>query len=143
MNAIRNKQLVMEYIESVWNQREMAAIDRYVSDDYRDHSFLPAIPPDKTGLQNWIKGTSDAFDHTTTIESIVAENDEVAIRITFKAVHKGKWRNILPTQREAVIKGFRFFKLKAGKIVEHWALIDGEALQTALTEQHHGCMLPD
>jgi predicted SnoaL-like aldol condensation-catalyzing enzyme len=142
MTSTQNKKIVTDYIQTVWNGNDPASIDKFISDDYTDFSFPPGIPPTKAGLNAWIKNTSDAFDHTTVIESAVEENGEVALRISFTAKHKGKWRNIAPTGKETTVKGFRFFKLQDGKIVAHWALIDGEALQTALTDHYKGCELP-
>lgn len=137
-----NKEIVQAYIESVWNLRQVDRIDEFVDSNYRDYSFLPAIPPTIDGLKTWIENTTLAFDHKTLIESVIEEDDQVAIRITFEVRHVGKWRNIDPTSRMVSAKGFRFFKLKDQKITHHWALIDGEALQTALTDQYHGCEIP-
>ena len=138
-NAISNKEIIRSFIECVWNGRQLDQINEFISCDYQDFSFLPAIPPTKAGLRSWIENTSAAFDHKTTIESILQEADEVAVRITFEVKHIGVWRNIAPTGRTIAIKGFRFFRLTNNKITHHWALIDGEALQTALTDQYHGC----
>lgn len=137
-----NKEIVQAFIESVWNLRQLEKIGDFVSEHYRDFSFLPSIPPTREGLKSWIENTSAAFQHKTSIESIICEGNEVAARITFEVRHIGTWRNIGPTGRTISVKGFRFFKLHSGKIIQHWALIDGEALQTALTDQYHGCEIP-
>lgn len=134
-----NKEIVTSFIQSVWNLRQLERIDDFVSDNYRDFSFLPAIPPTRDGLRMWIENTTVAFDHHTTIESMIEEYDQVAVRISFEVRHIGTWRGIAPTGRTTSVKGFRFFKLEGGKISQHWALLDGEALQTALTDQYHGC----
>jgi predicted ester cyclase len=137
-----NKEIVCSFIESVWNAQQFQKINDFVSDQYRDHSFLPVVPPTRDGLKLWIQNTSVAFRHKTTIESVVEEADQVAVRITFEVAHIGTWRNIPPTGRTTSVKGFRFFRLENQKITEHWALIDGEALQTALTDTYHGCEIP-
>jgi predicted ester cyclase len=137
-----NKEIVKSFIESVWNLRQLERIDDFVSGNYRDFSFLPAIPPTRDGLRTWIENTTSAFDHHTTIESMIAEGDQVAVRISFKVKHIGTKRGIDPTGRTTTIKGFRLFMLEGEKISQHWALIDGEALQTALTDQYHGCEIP-
>lgn len=143
IEAENNKKVVHEYIQTIWNQRKIESIDRFIADDYVDHSFVPAVPPTKNGLKFWIRNISEAFEHVTTIESIVAEGDEVAIRLSFAARHIGKWRNIEATNRKVKVKGFRVFKLRESKIIAHWALLDGESLQSALTDKEHGCTLPD
>lgn len=137
-----NKEIVNQFIQTIWNSRQLDQINEFIADDYQDYSFLPAIPPTRDGLKLWIENTSRAFDHKTIIDSSIEEGDYVAVRVTFYATHIGKWRNVEPTSRTASVKGFRFFRLNDGKIRQHWGMIDGEALQTALTDQHHGCMIP-
>lgn len=137
-----NKEIAWTFIEFIWNARQLDQIEDFISDDYQDFSLLPAIPPTRDGLRMWIENTSIAFDHKTNIESIVEEGDVVAARISFNVTHIGVWRGIEPTGRTVSVKGFRFFRLANQKIVAHWALIDGEALQRALSDQHNGCVLP-
>ena len=134
-----NTEIVSSFISTIWNAKVLDRIHEFISEDYLDHSFLPAVPPTRAGLKTWIENTSLAFDHHTTIESSIAKDYHVALRITFEAKHIGKWRNIEATGRSVSVKGFRFFRLREKKIIEHWALIDGESLQTALTDQYHGC----
>lgn len=141
--SLRNKEIVLDYIETVWNQRKLDQLEQFVSDDYKDHSIIPAIPPNRTGLKLWIESTSKAFEHNTVVETVLQDNDDVAVRLSFQATHIGSWRGIEPSGRQATVKGFRFFKLRDGKIIAHWALLDGEALQTALTDKPHGCAIPN
>jgi predicted SnoaL-like aldol condensation-catalyzing enzyme len=136
-----NKQTVHRFIEEVWNHEHFDVLDELLHPDYRDHSFLPSVPPTKEGLKFWIQNTSIAFNHRTHIESFVAEGDQVAVRIRFDVTHVGTWRGIEATGKQANIKGFRFFTFKDGKIATQHALIDGEALQTELTQVYKGCEL--
>lgn len=138
---MNNKQVVEQFIEQIWNKQKMDVLDSLVHKDYRDHSFLPSVPPNREGLVMWIRNTSAAFNHHTSIEDIVAEGDQVAIRVLFSATHIGTWRGIAASGKTATVKGFRFFRLKDGKIIEHHALIDGEALQSQLTEVYAGCQV--
>lgn len=137
----KNKQTVERFIEEVWNNKNFDLLDELLHPDYRDHSFIPSVPPNKEGLKFWIQNTSAAFDHETQIESIVAEGEQVAVRIRFTVTHIGKWRGLKPKGKQVSIKGFRFFAFKEGRIIAHHALIDGEALQTELTEVYKGCEL--
>ena len=138
----KNKKIVTDFFREIWNNQNLKAIPEYIHDDYQDHSFITGIPPTREGLSFWIKNTSAAFEHTTHIESMLADADEVATRIRFQVKHTGKWRNLEPTGKEVNIKGFRFFRLKDEKIIAHWALIDGETLESELTTEYHGCKLP-
>ena len=135
----QNKQTVQRFIEEVWNNKNFNVLDEILHQDYSDYSFLPSVSPTKDGLIFWIRNTSAAFENTTRIESIVADGDQVAVRILFTVTHIGTWRGIEATGKQASIKGFRFFSFEGGKIMAHHALIDGEALQTQLTEAYKGC----
>lgn len=139
MTITTNKTLISEFIRQVWNERKLELLDRFIHADYRDHSFIPSVPGNKEGLVQWIGAVSASFDHQTVIESLVAENDMVAAHILFRVKQVGRWRNVEPSGKAAEVKGFRHFRMKDGKIMEHWALLDGEALQTALTNTTHGC----
>ena len=141
MSVALNKQIVEDFIQQVWNERKIGNLDRFIGEDYRDHSFAPGVPPDKNGLVSWIASISTSFDHQTSIDSMTAEQDLVTVRITFTVKHTGRWRNMDASGKEAEVKGFRQFRLKNGRIVEHWALLDGERLQSTLSEGHAGCQL--
>jgi predicted SnoaL-like aldol condensation-catalyzing enzyme len=141
MNKEHNRQLAVDFIERLWNERDFAAADEILHSDYRDHSFLPQVPPTKEGLLFWITNTSKSFDHHTKIESIVADEDTVALRIIFEVTHIGLWRGIEPTGTKVPVKGFRYFTVRDGKIVSQHALIDGETLYTQLTQMHQGCTI--
>jgi predicted ester cyclase len=138
---LSNKKIVEDFLETIWNERKMTEIEKFVSADYVDHSFSSGISPDINGLKTWIENTSKAFDHKSVIETIVEENDHVAVRISFHATHIGKWRNMDATNRNVVVKGFRLFHLKNELIIAHWALIDGEALEAAITDSQHACAI--
>lgn len=139
MSINANKTLVSEFVHQIWNERNLAVLDQFIHSDYHDHSFIPSIPTTKAGLVQWIGAISASFDHRTVIVSLIAENDMVSAQISFQVKQIGLWRNIKPSGKKAEVKGFRQYRIKDGKIVEHWALLDGEALQTALTETVHGC----
>ncbi|HEY0652544.1 MAG TPA: ester cyclase [Chryseosolibacter sp.] len=136
-----NQQIILDYIQTVWNERSLDQLERFVSQSYVDHSFIPAVPPTRDGLKLWIQSTSKAFDHRTKVEAVVADDDQVAVRVSFHAKHIGEWRGIKPNGVTVVVRGFRFFQLRDGKIIAHWGMIDGEGLQTALTNERHGCSL--
>jgi predicted ester cyclase len=124
--------LVKMYIEQIWNNQRFDLLNEFIHDDYRDYSLPKALTPDHTGLKAWIEATSNAFTHRTMIEEQVTEDNKSMIRIKMVLTHIGKWRNIEPTGRLVTIQGFRSFVIKDGKIAEHHALINGEAIESQL-----------
>jgi predicted ester cyclase len=83
-------------------------------------------------LKNWISATSASFDHKTLIEDHVSEGDKIILKIKMIMKHIGLWRGIEPSGAEVTATGYRFYKLKEDKIIESWALIDGQAIESQL-----------
>lgn len=133
--------LVRTFIEQIWNRKAFELLDGFLHPDFKDHSLLPVLSRDKDGLVQWIKATGLSFEHHTSIEGQVTEGDQTMIRVRMKLKHIGLWRDIEPTGVELYTTGFRHFRLQDGRIIEHWALIDGQAIENQLKEASHGCKI--
>ena len=136
-----NKETVNNFIEDIWNQNQFDKIDNYLHPAFYDHSLPPSFPPDKEGLKRWITGTGKAFEHRTIIEEMVTEKNKVMLKIKMRLKHIGKWRDIEPTATEVFAAGYRYLKLADNKIIEHWALIDGNAIENQLKAANRGCKM--
>jgi predicted ester cyclase len=121
-------QIVAAFINDVWNNG--ATPDLHPS--FVDHSLPPALGDNAASLATWVAQTSMAFEHRTLIEDQVTEGDKSVVRITMRMKHIGTWRDIPATGKEVQTRGYRLFRIADGKIIEHWALIDGNALETQL-----------
>ena len=62
------------------------------------------------------------------IEDIVANGNTVALRVTFKGVHRGEFMGIAPTGASVEAGGMIFYRFQDGKIVEHWINADSLAV---------------
>ncbi len=142
MNSER-KTIIVNFIEEIWNQNRFEKIDSYVSSDFIDHSLPPTLPANKDGMKLWIIGTGKSFEHKTIIEDMVCEDDKVMLKMRMNLKHTGVWRDIEPTHFEISTVGYRYYKLAAGKITEHWALIDGNSIENQLKEALHGCKIQE
>jgi predicted SnoaL-like aldol condensation-catalyzing enzyme len=140
---MKNSVLAQQFIEQIWNKRSFEMLDDFLHPAFKDHSLLPVLSPDKEGLKKWITATGIAFEHETVIEDHVAEDDQIMLRIKMKLKHIGVWRGIEPTGIELYTNGYRHFKIKDERIIEHWALIDGETIENQLKEASHGCTISE
>jgi predicted ester cyclase len=141
MDNTTNKELITNYINCIWNQEKFENVLIYIHPDFKDHSLPKQLPPNTEGLVLWIMGTSKAFDHTTFIEDMVCEGEKVMIKIKMTMKHIGIWRDIEPTYKEISTIGYRHFRIKNNKIIEHWALIDGASIENQLKEAARGCKI--
>jgi steroid delta-isomerase-like uncharacterized protein len=63
-------------------------------------------------------------DLHVTIEDMVAERDEVTVRLSVNGTHKGEFRGTPPTGKQIKVQGLTIFRFDRGKIVEQWNVVD-------------------
>lgn len=144
MNTTENtRELITGYVEHIWNRRDFDLMKVYCHPDFIDHSLPDTIPPDASGVRQWILLTGASFDHRTVISEQVTEKDKSMIKIRMYLRHIGRWRNLDATLKEVAVVGYRFFRIKDQQILEHWGLIDGNALETQLKNASQGCKTQD
>jgi predicted ester cyclase len=138
---MENLKIVSQFIERIWNARNFENLDQFIHPDFKDNSLPPALTADKEGMKKWVLGTGVSFEHKTIIEDHVSEGDKIILKIRMEMKHIGIWRDIDPTGIQLNAAGYRYFKLQNGKIMEHSALIDGQAIENQLKEAQHGCKI--
>ena len=112
----KNKALVLEAFDMLFNKRDYVAAERYWSSDYIQHSAH--IEPGRDGLLNLIKSIPPTLKYEPGV--ILAEGD-------FVIVH-GRFSNFgLPVNWIAA----DILRIKDGLLVEHWDVIQDEATQEA------------
>jgi predicted SnoaL-like aldol condensation-catalyzing enzyme len=110
--AAKNKAVVLEAFETLFNKRDYAAAEPYWSPDYIQHSAH--IASGREGLFNLVKSLPPALRYEP--GTILAEGD-------FVIVH-GRFSNFgLPVNWIAA----DILLIKDGILVEHWDVIQDEA----------------
>lgn len=121
-----NKRVVTRYIVEFWNGKNAAVLDELLDPALQEYTYEPR---NREGHESMLARMNDAFaGHETIIEEIIAEGDTVAVCQTLRVTQSGPFRGVLNAGKHAEIGGYRFFKLKDGKIVSHRALIDVPSL---------------
>lgn len=139
---MNNSTVVANFIDEVWNHRNFENMDSFVHPAFVDHSLPEKLSPDMEGTKKWIIATGSSFEHQTIIEDQVTEGDKSVVKISMHLKHIGTWRDIEPTGFIVTTKGYRMFRLQDGKIIEHWALIDGQSIESQLKTNLQGCKIP-
>ena len=137
-----NRSIVTNFIEDIWNNNQFEKIDAYISPDFIDHSLPSALPANMEGMKSWIMGMGKSFEHRTVIEDMVCEHDKVMLKIRLQLKHIGVWREIEPTLSKISAVGYRYYQLSDGKIIAHWALLDGNSIEDQLRKTSKGCKIP-
>ncbi|MBP1623291.1 MAG: SnoaL-like polyketide cyclase [Acidobacteria bacterium] len=130
MERERNKKVVREFYEEVFRKHDLAAVDRFMHDDYIQHN--PDVRQGRKGFVDFHKGFFAAIpDSCATINQIVAEGDLVFVYNTITGTHIGKgFLDYPPTGNQLCYDAVDMFRLRDGKLCEHWDVADTRALFT-------------
>jgi predicted SnoaL-like aldol condensation-catalyzing enzyme len=108
----KNKALVLEAFDTLFNKRDYEAAERYWSPNYIQHSAH--IEPGRDGLFNLIRNTPDTlrYEH----QLIVAEGDYVVVHGRFSGIGR-------PVSWIAA----DIVRIENGRLAEHWDVLQDEA----------------
>ena len=104
--ASKNKTLMRRVYEEMWNQHRASraveiferpqGVERFVS------QFLSAFP-----------------DLQHTVDDMIAEDDQVAVRFTARGTHTGPWMDLAPSGIRIQYTGVTVARIAGDKISEH------------------------
>jgi predicted SnoaL-like aldol condensation-catalyzing enzyme len=130
--AERNKQVIWKLYEEVFCGHNLSVVDRYIHDDYIQHN--PHAAQGKTGFIEFHKIFFQAIpDVRTTINMMVAEGDLVFVYSTYTGTHTGNGLLGFPsTGNKVKYDVVDMFRLRDGKLCEHWDVADTKAIFTQI-----------
>ena len=117
----RNKAIVLEAFETLFNKRDYAAAERFWAQNYIQHSAH--IPAGKDGLLGLIKSLPPTLRYEPGV--ILAERDYVTVHGRFSGM--GLPTNWIVTD---------MIRMKDGILVEHWDVIQDEATKEQSKSGH-------
>jgi predicted SnoaL-like aldol condensation-catalyzing enzyme len=108
----RNKALVLEAFETLFNRRDYPAAERYWSPHYVQHSAH--IPPGREGLFDLVRNTPATMRYENALT--VADGDYVLLH--------GRFSGIGQPAAWVVVD---IVRVEGGRLAEHWDVIQDEA----------------
>ena len=124
MSASENKALIRRYLDALSGKDKPAALlDQYIADSDQ-------------ALKQHIAYSESAFPRYELVaEDMLAEDDNVAVRFTLRATHRGEFMGIPATGKQIAVPGIIIYRIANGKIAEHWMQVDSAALMQQLGGQ--------
>jgi predicted SnoaL-like aldol condensation-catalyzing enzyme len=110
----KNKALVLEAFDTLFNKRDYAAAERFWSPNYIQHSAH--IPPGREGLFNLVRSVPETMRYENQL--IVAEGDYVIAHGRFSGIG-----------RPAAWIAADILRFEDGVFAEHWDVLQDEATQ--------------
>ncbi|HZR97050.1 MAG TPA: ester cyclase, partial [Gaiellaceae bacterium] len=122
-----NKALIRRYIQAIDDNdsSDWSIIDEFVADDFVAHNPpFPGVSLDRDGLKQAAEIFRLATPGRHEIPLQVAEGDLVVSRIVGRGVHAGELLGIPATNRDIESDGIAIHRIRDGKIVEYWSVVD-------------------
>ncbi len=135
MGAEENKTLVCRYfaaIDEACRAGNADVVDDFLAPDFVEHNPFPGIPPTREGWKQAFREFVRGAPGHHVVEDLVAEGDKVAGRITAYGRHEGDLFGIPATGKEIRVTGIAFWRIRDGRIVEHWHETDQLGLMQQL-----------
>src|SRR5258708_2233110 len=122
MSTDDNKALVQRFYEEVINQRNLAALDQFVSPNAVNHTVPSGLPQ---GPSQFLSLHLNAFpDIKATVEDLLADGDKVVALVSLRGTQQGAFRDVSPTGNPITVMPINIFLIVNAKIVEHCGLSD-------------------
>ena len=116
--AENNTAVQRRIIDEVINQKNLNLADDLFSEEHVLHPEVPGVGCGPEGMKGAFAGLHEEFpDVRVEIESMVAEGDMVAVRLTFSGTHA-------PSSEQATWPEMVFARFSEGKAVESWEVTD-------------------
>ena len=103
-----NKELVLKFIDEVFNAHDLSKLDEYMHDDYMQHSVEAA--DGKEGFRRFAEGFFNLGPYMD-VKQIFESEDTVAVffKCSFNNGHAAKVVDM--------------YRIKDGKLAEHWDVV--------------------
>jgi len=133
-----NRQVVHRFVEQVFQNLNADAIDELVADDFVSHTWNPAGADREFLRQATSRMGEGLTDIRFVVEDTLADGDEVAARLTASATAKGDFHGMPAAGRSYEIGEIHIFRLRDGRIVEHWHQFDSAGMMRQLRGENGG-----
>ncbi len=128
-NGGQNKKRLREFVQVVWEGRDLSALPRFWTADCVNHA---SPTPENVGLaalltyhEGFITGFLPHFSNAR-IEFLqqVAESDRMVSQMVFLAKHTGPAFGLPATGKDVSLASIRIDRFEGDNIAEHWSVAD-------------------
>jgi predicted ester cyclase len=125
-----NKRIVARFVEELWNERKLEVADAIFDEDCHTHQLqsgqpVIASPRDpaaaKAEVTDWLSGFSNL---KFTVEQMFADRDRIISQLAMDGTQTGQWMGIPPTGKRVNIRMITIHRIRKGKIIEDWVLVE-------------------
>ncbi len=127
-----NKQVLRDFYAAL-DQQDYDRLDGLWGDQALTFAVGTDVGYDKEIMMEFVRANYASFpDYTHVIDEMYAEEDLVAVRLTYHATHHGEYEGIPATGNLVTYGGANFFTVRDGQIQEIWGVEDKLGLMQQL-----------
>ena len=122
---------VVERFAAALSAHDMAAFADLFAEDYVNHqrsAAAPALPAGKSPKQATLAffqaRLTGVPDLRVSIETSLASGDKAAASFVYEGAHGGVYYGVAPTGRQMRFTSCDIFRVRDGRIAEHWGMGD-------------------
>jgi predicted ester cyclase len=125
----RNKALVRELTEHVWNRRAIDRIPEFYAPEFvADYRPYAPLREGHAAIRGMVERAWEAFpDYHEELHELVAEGPLVVARFTISGTQSGAWGILPPTGKHVQFEEIVILELRDGKVVRQRGIPDNLA----------------
>jgi len=115
--------LMSEFAQQIFVNKDFTNLNQYMHEDYIQHNAFVEQGSDgfKAFFTNWFSAIPD-FHYT--LNNIVADDQFIWVYGTYSGTHSNEWLGIPATDAAYQFDAVDIFRVEAGKLAEHWDVMD-------------------
>ena len=131
-SAEQNKAVVTRFVEEVWGNGNLDAMDTLFTEDSVLHDPTGDVQ-DPEAFKTYNELYLAAFpDLRYDIQDMIAEDDKVVFRARMRGTHEGEFMGFEPTGNRFDAEGIIIARIEDGRIAERWASYDALGMMRQL-----------
>jgi len=130
----RNKMTFAQFLDEVVGQKNVDAIDNFLSDQFAEHQVLPpGTPTGREGVKGYFRMIEAAFpDLKVTPIMYLADGDKVLAFTKWEGTNTGTFMGKPATNRRVSYNVMDVVTMLDGKATEHWGMDDNATMMHQL-----------
>ena len=121
----KNKRLVREITEAVWNSRGLERIPEFYAPDFVGDYRPYALREGHDGVRAMVEGAWTAFpDYHEEVHELVAEGDRVVVHLTISGTQRGQWGPLPATGKRAEFDEIVILQIRDDKVIRQRGVVD-------------------
>jgi steroid delta-isomerase-like uncharacterized protein len=123
------KSLMRRFVDEFQSHGDEAVADELLAGTFRNHTAPPGMSPDKQGVKVYFAAFRRAVpDLHAQVHDMLTDGDKVVTRKTLHGTHIGEFMGLPPTGNAISVDVIDIVRVRDGKFVEHWNVLDTLAL---------------